>query len=74
MGKLDIQLLRKGSWQSEFVIEKKTNFSELTKDRTLLERNILPQSKYGIKLVYSGIKNALADMSFNDINLNHTIF
>ena len=74
MGRLDIQLLRNGFWQTEFTIEKDTNFSTLSTDWTLLNMNILSQPNYGIKLVYSGINNAHADMCFSDINITHTIF
>ena len=74
MGRLHIQILRNGSWQTEFTVEKDTNFSTLSTDWTLLNMNILSQPNYGIKLVYSGINNAHADMCFSDINITHTIF
>ena len=74
MGKLDIQLLRNGSWQSEFVIEKNTNYSTSSSEWTLLNLNLISQPNYGIKLVYSAIRNAHADMCFSDINITHSIF
>ena len=36
--------------------------------------NIISQPSYGIKLVYSGINNAHADMCFSNIFITHTIF
>ena len=74
MGKLDIQLLRNGSWQSEFVIEKDSNYSTSSSEWTLLNLNLISQPNYGIKLVYSAIRNAHADMCFSDINITHSIF
>ena len=74
MGKLDIQLLRNGSWQSEFVIEKDSNYSTSSSEWTLLNMNLISQPNYGIKLVYSAIRNAHADMCFSDINITHSIF
>ena len=74
MGKLDIQLLRNGVWEPEFTIQRDTNFSVLSTDWTLLNMNIVSQPTYGIKIVYSGINNAHADMCFSDIFINHTIF
>ena len=74
MGKLDIQLLRNGSWQSEFIIEKDSNYSTSSSEWTLLNMNIISQPNYGIKLVYSAIRNAHADMCFSDINITHSIF
>ena len=74
MGIFDIQLLRNGSWQSEFVMEKDSNFSASSTEWTLLNLNIISQTNYGIKLVYSAINNAHADMCFSDINITHSIF
>ena len=74
MGKLDIQLLRNGSWQSEFVIEKDSNYSTSSSEWTLLNMNLISQPNYGFKLVYSAIRNAHADMCFSDINITHSIF
>ena len=74
MGKLDIQLLRNGSWQSEFIIEKDSNYSTSPSEWTLLNMNVISQPNYGIKLVYSGINNAHADICFSDINITHSIF
>ena len=74
MGKLEIQLLRNGVWQSEFTMEKDANFSILSTDCTLLNMNIINQPNYVIKLVYSGINTAHADMGFSDINITHTFF
>ena len=74
MGKLENQLLRNGSWQREFTIEKDTNFNALSTDWTLLNLNIISQPNYGIKLVCSGINSAHADMCFCDIIITHTIF
>ena len=74
MGKLEIQLLGNGVWETEFNIEKDTNFSTLSTDWTLLNMDIISQPNYGIKLVYSGINTAHADMGFSDISITHTIF
>ena len=74
MGKLEIQLLRNGVWQTEYTMGKDTNFSSLSTDWTLLNMNIISQPNYGIKIVYSGINTAHADMCFSDINITHSIF
>ena len=74
MGKLEIQLLRNGVWQTEYTMGKDTNFSALSTDWTLLNMNIISQPNYGIKIVYSGINTAHADMCFSDINITHSIF
>ena len=74
MGKLEIQLLRNGSWQSEFNIEKDTNFSTSSAELTLLNMNIISQPNYGIKLVYSSIRKPHSDMCSSDINKTLSIF
>ena len=74
MGKLEIQLLRNGVWQTEFTIEKDTNFSALSTDWSLLNMNKISQPNYDIKSVYSAIFTAPADICFCDIKISHTIF
>ena len=74
MGKLEIHLLRIGVWQTEFTIEKDKNFSAFSRDWSLLNKNRISQPNYGIKLIFSGINSAPADMCFSDINITHTIF
>ena len=74
MGNLEIQLLRNGVWEMEYTMSKNTNLSTLSTDWTLFNMNIISQPNYGIKIVYSGINSALADMCFSDININHSIF
>ena len=74
MGKLEIQLLRNSVWETEYTIDKDTNFSALSTDWTLFNMNIVSQPNYGIKLVYSGINSAHADMCFRDISITQSIF
>ena len=74
MGKFEIQSLRNGVWQTEYTMDKDTNFSTLSADWTLFNMNIISQPNYGIKLVYSGINFPHADMCFSDINITHSIF
>ena len=74
MGKLEIQLLQNGVWETEYTMDKNTNFSALSTDWTILNMNIISQPNYGIKLVYSGINSPHADMCFSDINITHSIF
>ena len=74
MGKLDIQLLRNGSWQTEISIEKNSNYSTNQSDWTLLNIDIISQPNYGIKLLYSEIPTAHFDMCFSDIHITHSIF
>ena len=74
MAKLEIQLLRNGVWQTEYTMDKDTNFSTLSTDWTLFNMNIISQPNYGIKLIYSGINSTHADMCFSDINITHSIF
>ena len=52
MGKLDIQLLRNGVWETEYTMDKNSIFSALSTDWTILNMNIISQPNYGIKLVY----------------------
>ena len=74
MGRIDIQLLRNGVWKTEFAIEKDTNFSVDESSWTLLNMDIISQPNYVIKIVYSGMNSAHADMDFSDNNITHTIF
>ena len=74
MGKLEIQILRNSVWQTEYTMDKETNFSTLSTDWSLVNMNIVSQPNYGIKIVYSGINSAHADMCFSDINITHSIF
>ena len=74
MGKLEIQLLRNGVWQTEYTMDKDTNFSASSTYWTLFNMNILSQPNYGIKIIYSGINSAHADMCFSDINITYSIF
>ena len=74
MGKLEIQLLRNGVWETEYTMNKDTKFSTLSTDWTLFNMNIISQPNYGIKLVYSGINSPHSDMCFSDINITHSIF
>ena len=74
MGKFEIQLLRNSVWQTEYTMNKDTNFSTLSSDWTFFNMNIISQPNYGIKLVYSGINSAHADMCFSDINISQSVF
>ena len=74
MGKLEIQLLRNGVWETEYTVTKDTIFSTLSTDWTLFNMNIISQPNYGIKIVYSGKNSAHADMCFSDIKKPHSIF
>ena len=74
MGKFEIQILRNGSWQTDFTIEKDTNFYTSSIELILLNMNIISQPNYGIKLLYSSNNGAHADMCFSDINITHSIF
>ena len=74
MGKFEIQLLRNSVWQTDYTMDKDTNFSALSTDWTLFNMNIVSQPNYGIKLVYSGINTRHADMCFSDINITHSFF
>ena len=74
MGKMEIQLLRNSVWETQYPMDKDTNFSTLSTDWTLFNMNILSQPNYGIKVVYSCINSAHADMCFSDINTTHSIF
>ena len=74
MGKLEIQLLRNGVWETEYTMDKDNNFSTLSTDWTLFNMNIISQPNYDIKLIYSVINTAHADMCFSDINITHSIF
>ena len=74
MDKLEIQILRNGSWEREYTMDKGIRFSSLSTDWTLLNTSIISQPKYGINLLYSGINTAHADMCFSDIKINHSIF
>ena len=74
MGKMEIHFLRNGVWQTEYTMDEYTNFSAISTDWSLFNMNIISQPNYGIKLVYSGINSAHADMCFSDINITHSIF
>ena len=74
MGKFQVQLLRNDVWQTEHTMDKDTNFSTLSTDWTFFNMNIISQPNYGMKLVYSGINSAHADMCFSDIKIPDSIF
>ena len=74
MGKLEILLLRNGSWETFYTIEKNTIFSVDATIWTLLNLDITSQPNYGIKLIYSGLNNAHGDMGFSNISITHSIF
>ena len=73
-GNFDIQLLRDGSWETEFTIEKDIDYGTNQSNWTLLNINILSQPNYGIKLLYSDIPTAPSDMCSSDIHITHSIF
>ena len=74
MGKLEIQLLRNGVWETEYTMSKDTNFITLSTDWNILNMNIISQPNYGTKLVYSGINCVHTDMCFSDIEITHSVF
>ena len=74
MGKFEIQTLRDNVWISIYTMEKNTNYSALSSGWILLNLNNILQPNYGIKLVYSDINNAHADMCFSDITITHSIY
>ena len=74
MSKFEVQLLRNSVWETEYTIDKNTNFSTLSTNWTLLNMNTISQPNYGVKLVYSDINSPHADKCFSDINISHTIF
>ena len=74
MGKFEILVLRDDVWITEFTIEKNTNFSDQPTDWILLSLNNISQPNYGIKLLYSDINSAHADMCFSDINITYSIY
>ena len=74
MGRLDIQLLRNGSWENFYAIEKNTDFSIDATTWKLLNLDITVQPNYGIKLLYSGLNTAHGDMGFSNISITHSIF
>ena len=71
---MEIQFLRDGVWETEYTMDKNTKFSTLSTDWTLFNMNIISQPNYGLKIVYSGINSANADMCFNDINITRSNF
>ena len=73
MGKFEISILIANKvWNTIYTLEKNTNFSTLSTDWIILNLNIANQPNYGIKLVYSGINTAHADMCFSDISITHS--
>ena len=74
MGKLEIQILRNGSWETEYTMDKDTSFSALSTDWTLLNTSIISEPKYGINLIFFGITTAHADRCFSDINITPSNF
>ena len=51
MGRFEIQIIGNSVWQTEYTMDKDTNYSTLSSDWILFNMNILSQPKYGIKLV-----------------------
>ena len=73
MGKFEISILIANKvWNTIYTLEKNTNFNTLSTDWIILNLNIANQPNYGIKLVYSGINTAHADMCFSDISITHS--
>ena len=65
-GRLRIQLLRNGNWETKYTIAKNTAYSTNSTDCTLLNLNFtgLDLKNYEIKLLYDQIDSAHADMGF----------
>ena len=64
MGRLQVQLLLEdNTWDTQYTIPIKTQYSDTSTDWTLLNLDFTVE-KYGIKLIYDQIDTAHADMCF----------
>ena len=74
MGRFRIDLLLDdNSWQTQYTIEKNTQFSESSTEWTLLNLDFTIEN-YGVRLVYDRIDTAHADMCFSDITITHSVY
>ena len=74
MGRFRIDLLLDdNSWQTQYTIEKNTQFSESSTEWTLLNLDFTIEN-YGIRLVYDRIDTPHCDMCFSDITITHSVY
>ena len=74
MGRFRIELLKdNNSWETQYTIEKNTQYSLTSTEWTLLSLDFANEN-YGIRLVYDRIDTAHADMCFSNITITHSVY
>ena len=74
MGRFRIELLKdNNSWETQYTIEKNTQYSLSSIEWTLLSLDFANEN-YGIRLVYDRIDTAHADMCFSNIIITHSVY
>ena len=74
MGRFRIDLLKdNNSWETQYTIEKNTQYSVSSTEWTLLTLDFANEN-YGIRLVYDRIDTAHADMCFSNITITHSVY
>ena len=66
-------LLGDNTWSSQYTIAKNTQYSDTSKDWTLLNLDFTVEN-FGNKLIYGDIESAHADMCFSNITITHSVF
>ena len=74
MGRFRIQLLLEdNTWSTQYTIAKKTQDSDNSTDRTLLNLDFTVEIS-GYKLIYDQIDKLHADMCFSNITIRYSVF
>ena len=74
MGRFRIQLLLDdNTWNTQYTIAKKTQYSDNSTDWALLNLDFTVET-YGIKLVYDQRDTPHADMCFSNITITHSVY
>ena len=74
MGRFRIQLLLEdNTWNTQYTIEKNTQYSNTSTEWTLLNLNFTEEN-YGTKLIYDQITTPHCDMCFSNITFTHSVY
>ena len=74
MGRFRLQLLLEdNTWSTQYIVAKKTQYSDNSTDWTLLNLDFTVEN-YGIKLIYDQIDTAHADMCFSNITITPSVY
>ena len=74
LGRFRVQLLLENNiWDTQYSIEKNTQYSDSETEWTLINLNFTEEN-YGIKLIYDQIETPHGDMAFTNITITHSVY